>query len=73
MEKECRKDSAVPPLIITLVLTCALALVVNVDARVFPPRRYHISPRTKFKGGEGGEGVASFPVPRRYALECPLG
>ena len=64
MERECREDTAFPPLLFSLLLlfTCALALVVNVEARVFPPKRYHISPRTKFKGGD-----ASFPFPRRYA------
>ena len=65
MERECQKDTAAPSLLFILSLICALALVVNVDARVFPPKRYHISPRTKFKGGDGGGGVASFPVPRR--------
>ena len=66
MERECWNYSAAPALL-SILLICALALVVNVDARVFPPKRYHISPRAKFKGGDGGEGVASFPVPRRYA------
>ena len=62
MERECQKDTAAPSLLFILSLICALALVVNVDARVFPPKRYHISPRAKFKDGD-----ASFPFPRRYA------
>ena len=61
MERECWNYSAAPALL-SILLICALALVVNVEARVFPPKRYHISPRTKFKGGD-----ASFPFPRRYA------
>ena len=67
MERECWNYSAAPALLSILVLICALALEVTVDARVFPPRRYRISPRAKYKDGGVGEGVASFPVPRRYA------
>ena len=62
MEKECREY------ITTVLLLFALAVAVDnnsrADARVFPPKRYHISPRAKFKDG-GGDGVGSFPVARR--------
>ena len=62
MEKECREC------VKTVLLLFALAVVVGndnrADARVFPPKRYHISPRAKFKDG-GSDGVGSFPVARR--------
>ena len=61
MEKECRNY-------ITTVLIFALAVAVDInsraDARVFPPKRYHISPRAKFKDGDS-DGAGSFPVARR--------
>ena len=63
MEKECREFVTA----ILLLFALAVAVVINsscADARVFPPKRYHISPRAKFKDG-GGDGVGSFPVPRR--------
>ena len=61
MEKECREY------ITAILLLFALAVAVGnnscADARVFPPKRYHISPRAKFK--DGGDGIGSFPVRRR--------
>ena len=69
MEKECRRDvaAAAPPfIIVAALLICALAIMVIVcaDARVFPPRRYHISPRTNIKDGD-----TSFPFPKRYSYD----
>ena len=83
MERECRENAArrrAPPLLVAALLICALAAVaVNVnnncsaDARVFPPKRYPLSPGTKYRdgdgGGGGGGGVGSFPVPRRYSCD----